>query len=616
MIQFTQVRLAYGARSLIEDLTLSLHAGWRVGITGRNGTGKSSLLRLILGELTPDGGELQIQRGIQIARVAQETPALPDSALDFALDGDVELRALEAQLRIAEDAHDAERIGALHERLAAIGGYAARARAAQLLRGLGFDPQAQERAVADFSGGWRMRLNLARALMQRSDLLLLDEPTNHLDLDAVLWLQDYLARYPGMLLLISHDREFLDAVTTHTLHVEQQGATLYTGGYSQFERTRAERLALQTANRDKQLRYAAHLQAYIDRFKAQATKARQAQSRIKQLERLQVAAPVLAESAFSFRFAEAGAMASPLIRLDDVAAGYGQQPILHKLRMSLEPGDRIGLLGPNGAGKSTLIQTLAGQLPPLAGQVIRDPRLRVGYFAQHQVDQLDLAASPLLHLQRLSPQATEQSLRNFLGGFQFHGDRVFEAVGPFSGGEKARLALALVVWQTPSLLLLDEPTNHLDLDMRQALADALQGFKGAVVLISHDRSLVASTCDELWRVDQGRVEAFDGDLDDYARWLTTRNSSAPASRPRPAPPSGGLRPLRERLRKTEARMDKLRSTLGTLEAQLADPALYEPARRTELAPLTGQRDALQTELAQLEESWIADAESLETFQET
>ncbi|MGH8456044.1 MAG: ABC-F family ATP-binding cassette domain-containing protein, partial [Stenotrophobium sp.] len=517
MISLNNATLRRGARTLLDAVSFTIYPGWHVGVVGKNGTGKSSLFALILGQLSADSGNVAVPRNLAISTVAQETPALPDAAIEFVLDGDEELRKLERDLVTAEEAHDVARIAKIHDRLNDIGGYAARARAGQLLHGLGFTAEEQLKAVADFSGGWRMRLNLARALMCRSELLLLDEPTNHLDLDAAIWLEEFLPTYPGTLLLISHDRDFLDSVCTHTLHLEGLGATLYTGNYSTFERTRAERIALQSASYVKQQRQAAHLQSFINRFKAQASKARQAQSRIKQLEKMQLVAPAHYDSEFSFEFREPERMSTPLLRYDEVKAGYGERVILSGLRLSLQPGDRIGLLGPNGAGKSTFMQTLAGALPALFGKELRDPYLRIGYFAQHQVDQLDLKASPILHLQRLDKGAAEQSLRDFLGTFNFRGDRVYEAVGPFSGGEKARLALALVVYQNPNLLLLDEPTNHLDLDMRRALETALAEFSGAMVLVSHDRHMVSTTCTELWLVAEGRCQSFDGDLDDYAR---------------------------------------------------------------------------------------------------
>ncbi|MGH8506767.1 MAG: ABC-F family ATP-binding cassette domain-containing protein, partial [Stenotrophobium sp.] len=584
MISLNNATLRRGARTLLDSVSFTIYPGWHVGVVGKNGTGKSSLFALVLGQLTVDSGNVAVSKTLAISTVAQETPALSDQAIEFVLDGDVELRELERNLAAAEAAHDVARIAKIHDRLNDIGGYAARARAGTLLHGLGFSAQEQLQAVADFSGGWRMRLNLARALMCRSDLLLLDEPTNHLDLDAAIWLEEFLPTYPGTLLLISHDRDFLDSVCTHTLHLENLKTTLYAGNYSTFERTRAERLALESAHYVKQQRQAAHLQSFISRFKTHASKARQAQSRIKQLEKMQLVAPAHFDSEFSFEFREPDRVPTPLLRFDDVKAGYGERTILSGLKLSLQPGDRIGLLGPNGAGKSTFMQTLAGRLEPLAGKAMRDPYLKIGYFAQHQVDQLDLKASPILHLQRLDKGVAEQSLRDFLGTFNFRGDRVYEAVGPFSGGEKARLALALVVYQKPNLLLLDEPTNHLDLDMRHALETALQMFSGAVVLVSHDRHMVSTCCEQLWLVAEGRCQMFDGDLDDYAKWLTTRERDAQKSgKPVNAEARRGdtgsraqEKPLKDSIRKLEARMEKLRETQRTLEQTLADEGLYTP----------------------------------------
>jgi ATP-binding cassette subfamily F protein 3 len=523
MISASRLTLRRGPRALLEDASFSIHGGWHVGVIGRNGTGKSTLFAAVLGQLAPDKGEMSSLKHLDVATAAQETPALPDLAIEFALDGDIELRDLERRLEKAEAAEDIDTLCSIHERLAQIGGYAARSRAASLLHGLGFSQEAQQRPVADFSGGWRMRLNLARALMRRSDVLLLDEPTNHLDLDAVIWLQGWLKQYPGTLLVISHDREFLDDVTTHTLHLENQRATLYTGNYSAFERQRAERLTLQAGAYAKQQKQVAHLQKFINRFRASAAKASQAQSRIKALERMELVSAVHADSEFSFEFPEPDRLPSPLVRFDQVSAGYGDKLILDQLRVLIAPGERIGLLGQNGAGKSTLVQTIAGAIPALGGDLMRDPHLRVGYFAQHTTESLDDQASPILHFRRIDPKATEQGLRTFLGGFNFKGDRVYEPVGPFSGGEKARLALAMVVYQAPNLLLLDEPTNHLDLDMRHALETALMSFAGAVLVVSHDRHLLTSTCDTLWLVDSGRCTPFNGDLDDYARWLNSRD---------------------------------------------------------------------------------------------
>ena len=622
MLNFADVTLRRGPRKLLDELSFTIYPGWRVGVVGRNGTGKSTLFASLLGELQPDQGSVSLPRGLSVTTVAQETPALPDLAIEYTLDGDIELRALEERLVRAEERHDLHAISDIHEHLNTIGGYAARSRAARLLHGLGFSSEAQLKPVADFSGGWRMRLNLARTLMRRSDLMLLDEPTNHLDLDAVLWLQGWLVEYQGTLLVISHDREFLDAVTTHTLHLHGGTGTLYTGNYSQFERQRAERLTLQSAAHSKQQRQIAHLQSFINRFKAQATKATQAQSRIKQLERMTLVEAVHADSEFSFEFPEPQRLPSPLVRFDDAAVGYERTAILDGLKLLIAPGERIGLLGPNGAGKSTLVRTLAGELPPVSGTATFSPHLKIGYFAQHQLEQLDPKASPVLHFKRLDPRASEQDLRDFMGGFNFRGDRVFEAVEPFSGGEKARLALALVVYQRPNLLLLDEPTNHLDLDMRHALELALNGYAGAVVLVSHDRHLISATCDRLLLGADGACKAFKGDLDDYAKWLTERDRPAAPARAAPreaAGPSGkerrkaaaDERALKGRVEKLDAQLNKLHVRIAELERRLADPGLYAGGRSDEAAKLEREQRALRSEIAKVEEEWLAAADSLE-----
>jgi ATP-binding cassette subfamily F protein 3 len=639
MLNFADATLRRGPRKLLDNLSFTIYPGWRAGVVGRNGTGKSSLFASVLNELQPDHGSVSIPKNLSIATVAQETPALPDLAIEYTLDGDVELRQLEERLVKAEESHDLHAISDIHERLNTIGGYAARSRAARLLHGLGFSSEAQVKPVADFSGGWRMRLNLARTLMRRSDLMLLDEPTNHLDLDAVIWLQSWLVTYPGTLLVISHDREFLDAVTTHTLHLQGGTATLYSGNYSQFERQRAEKLTLQSAMHSRQQRQIAHLMSFINRFKAQATKATQAQSRIKQLERMTLVEAVHADSEFSFEFPEPQRLPSPLVRFDDAAVGYeavgapsgatlgatvapkgAPTKILDHLKLLIAPGERIGLLGPNGAGKSTLVRTLAGELAPLAGTATFSPHLRVGYFAQHQLEQLDPKASPILHFKRLDPRATEQELRTFLGGFNFRGDRVFEAVEPFSGGEKARLALALVVYQRPNLLLLDEPTNHLDLDMRHALETALLGYAGATVLVSHDRHLLSATCDSLLLVADGTCKAFEGDLDDYAKWLNDRDKAPPKTgRAQGALLQGAERrkaaaddrALKAKVEKLDAQLNKLHVQLTALDARLADPQLYANGRSDEAAKIEREQREVRSQVAKVEAEWLAAADQLE-----
>ena len=519
MILARNLCFARGGQPLVEDASFQLHPGWKIGLVGANGCGKSSFLALLRSELHAERGDLEWPARWTLAHVAQDTPALPDAALEFVLDGDVELRRTERELAAAEAAHEGLRIAELHGRLDEIGGYAARARAAELMHGLGFSDADFLRPVAEFSGGWRVRLNLGRALMCRSDLLLLDEPTNHLDLDAVLWLEGWLRSYAGTLVMISHDRDFLDAVVDHTLHIESQRMTLYAGNYSAFERTRAERLAAQQSMHEAQQREIAHLESYVERFRAKATKARQAQSRLKALDRMEQIAAAHVDTPFTFRFTDPSGFSDPLLAVEDAAVGYGGRALLEHVTLTLRPGARLGLLGRNGAGKSTLVKLLVDELAPLAGTRVGGRHLAVGYFAQHQVELLRPDESPLQHLVRQEPQTREQELRDYLGGFDFRGDMVSAACGRFSGGEKARLVLALLIRRRPNLLLLDEPTNHLDLEMREALTLALQETEAGVVLVSHDRHLLRTTCDELWLVADSLVAPFDVDLDDYAARL-------------------------------------------------------------------------------------------------
>jgi ATP-binding cassette subfamily F protein 3 len=529
MIAFRNFALRRGERLLLSDVDIALHAGARVGVVGRNGCGKSSLFAAIMGEVEADRGDLDLPGRLRIASVAQETPSLPDPAIDFVLSGDAEVHGILRAEAAAMAAEDWDGVAAAHQRLAEINGYDATARAGRLLHGLGFAAETHERPVSDFSGGWRVRLNLARALMMPSDLLLLDEPTNHLDLDAVLWLEQWLLKYPGMLLMISHDREFLDGLCTHTLHLHEGRAKLYSGDYTSFERQRAEHLRLQQIAFEKEQAERAHLQAFIDRFKAKASKARQAQSRVKRLAKLTGTEAVRAERQIRIGFAEPVKLPHSLLRLNHVDAGYGDLRVLGDVRFGLEAGDRIGLLGPNGAGKSTLVKTLVGELPLLGGERTAHPELQLGYFAQHTVESLHEGQSPIDHLREIAPGTSTQEFRDYLGRWNFAGNRAFELVDGFSGGERARLALALIAWRKPNVLLLDEPTNHLDLEMREALAEALSDFGGAIVLVSHDRHLTGLVCETFWRVADGRVEAFDGDLDEYAAWLRARGSK-PAER--------------------------------------------------------------------------------------
>ncbi|TAM12786.1 MAG: ATP-binding cassette domain-containing protein [Nevskiaceae bacterium] len=625
MIIASDLTLRRGGNALLQHASFQINDGWKVGVVGRNGTGKSTLFAALEGALAPDAGTLSAVDGYEVATVAQAMPNSDRSALDFTLDGDAEWRSLQTRLAAAEMQADAAAIAACHERLAQIDGYAAHARAARLLKGLAFSEQRQNAPVNSLSGGWRMRLNLAQALMCRSTLMLLDEPTNHLDLDAVLWLEDFLKLYPGTLLVVSHDRDFLDAVTDHTLHLVDGTTTLYTGNYSRFERLRAERLAAQQSQHAAQQRQVAHLEAFITRFRAKATKARQAQSRIRTLERMEMVSAVHAESPFSFSFPEPERLPSTLLRLDGVTAGYPDTPILKKLKLSILPTHRIGILGANGAGKSTLVKTIAGTLPAVVGNITRDPYLRIGYFAQSTSQALDADASPLLHLRRMDAAAPEQKLRDFLGSFNFRGDKALESVGKFSGGERARLALALVAWQKPNLLLLDEPTNHLDMDMRHALEVALLDYAGAVILVSHDRHLLDSICETLWWVHAGDCAPFDGDVDDYAHTLTgaaSHTQAAGAPTHQPAPQAADARrdraelrrqtkPLRDALKTLDTRMDRLRRKLVELDAQLANPKLYEDAFTA--ARLAQEHGELKAQLEADEERWLEVGEQLETL---
>ncbi|PBJ26688.1 putative ABC transporter ATP-binding protein YheS [Pseudomonas ogarae] len=629
MIRLQNLTLQRGPQRLLEDAELTLHAGHKAGLIGANGAGKSSLFALLRGELHPDSGDCLLPADWRIAHMRQEVDTLERLAVDYVLDGDLRLRQVQRDLAQAEAAHDGAAQARLHAELDSADGYTADARARKLLAGLGFTNEQMDRQVGDFSGGWRMRLNLAQALMCPSDLLLLDEPTNHLDLDAIIWLEDWLKSYPGTLLLISHDRDFLDAVVDHVAHVDQRKLTLYRGGYSAFERARAERLAQQQQAYEKQQAQRAHMESYIARFKAQATKARQAQSRIKALERMEELSAAHVDSPFDFVFRESTKISSPLIDLSDARLGYGDKTVLEKVKLQLTPGARIGLLGPNGAGKSTLIKNLSGELEPLAGRLTRGENTVVGYFAQHQLDSLDSKASPLLHLQRLAPTEREQVLRDFLGGFDFRGARIDEPVLNFSGGEKARLALALIAWGRPNLLLLDEPTNHLDLEMRLALTMALQEFSGAVLVVSHDRHLLKSTTDNFFLVADGKVEEFDGDLEDYARWLVEyRQRNAPVSstpvnpdktdkkaqRQAAAALRQQLAPHKREADKLEAELGKLHEKLQKIETSLGDSGLYEAARKDELRDLLAEQAKLKVREAELEEAWMQALELLENLQ--
>ena len=637
MLRITNLTLARGVKRLLEGANLTIHAGHKVGLVGANGCGKSSLFAAIRHELLPDAGSLSLPPSWTIAHVAQETPATEVRAIDYVLDGDRELREIEGALAAAERGHsfdnslDGEALANLHHRFDDIGGYSSRARAATLLAGLGFPESRHTDPVPRFSGGWRMRLNLAQALMCRSDLLLLDEPTNHLDLDAVLWLEEWLAKYPGTLLLITHDRDFLDGVVDVIVHVNARKLTSYTGNYAQFELERAQQLALQQASYAKQQRQVAHLHSFIDRFRAKATKAKQAQSRIKALERMELIAAAHVDSPFEFTFPPVDAAARQLVLLEHATLGYeGRPPVLANVDWGILAGDRIGLLGPNGAGKSTLLKAIAGTLAPLRGERSTSQHLKLGYFAQHQVEQLREEYSALWHLRQIDPGAREQELRDFLGGFDFRGDMVGAAVGRFSGGEKARLTLALIVRQKPNLLLLDEPTNHLDIEMREALTEALQDYGGALVVVAHDRHLLRATTDALWLVADGKIALFDGDLDDYRDWvlsLRRRERAEPPAISATAPAdrkvqkreeaaarqrlADARRPLSARQAALEKEMAACTREKEQLDAWLAAPEAYTEAMSEELRSRVARQGEVTWQLARLETAWLEVAEALE-----
>jgi len=654
MIRLTALTLIRGAKPLLQAADLTLNPGEKVGLIGANGSGKSSLFALLRNELQPDAGDAFFPASWRVAYVAQETPALDRPALDYAIDGDTHLRRLEAELAEAEESHDGHRIGDLHAALADADAYTVRSRGEQLLTGLGFSHDQMNLPVASFSGGWRMRLNLAQALMCPSDLLLLDEPTNHLDLDAILWVEDWLKRYPGTLIIISHDRDFLDGVVNVIAHLDDRKLKRYGGNYSQFEVQRAINLSLTQAAFVKQSRERDHLQSFIDRFKAKASKAKQAQSRMKMLAKMEELAPIHAAAAFQFEFREPDRAPNPLLVLEDVVAGYhsdeGDKPILANINLNLQVGQRIGLLGVNGAGKSTLIKTIAGELPPLIGEAHWGKGLAIGYFAQHQVEMLRHDQSPLWHLAKIAPTVREQELRNFLGGFNFPGTMVSSPIAPFSGGEKARLALALIVWQKPNLLLLDEPTNHLDLETREALTVALAQFEGTLVLVSHDRHLLRATTEEFLIVADGSLKPFDGDLDDYRDWLfkTKLAIAKPAKPTKPgkveaepvvqiqaAPEpilstterkeqkrqeaearqraSAQKKPIETRIKRLEEKMAKANARKAELDALLADPAIYAEDKKETVKAHLFEQATLAKELEQLEGEWLQQQAELEAL---
>ncbi len=627
MIELKNLTLQRGLKVLLDKASLTVNPGWRVGLIGKNGTGKSSLFALIKGEITQDGGDVLVPKHWKTAAVAQETPALDISALDYVLQGDAELQAFQTALAQAEAQNNGMGIAEYHARLEEIDAYTAPARAAKLLSGLGFSQEEHGKSVKAFSGGWRMRLNLAQALMCRADLLLLDEPTNHLDLETVLWLENHLASLPCTQIIISHDRDFLNAATSHTVELSGQKLTLYGGNYDFYQNERAQRLAQQQAAYTKQQAHIKHLQSFIDRFKAKATKAVQAQSRMKALAKLERIAPAHLDSEFSFEFESPAHLPNPLLKLDQADLGYGDATVLHGISLSLESGARYGLLGVNGSGKSTFIKALAGE-PVLQGeQMVKSDKLNIGYFAQHQLDTLREDQSPLWHIQQLSPEVREQEIRNFLGGFNFIGDTALQKIAPFSGGEKARLALAMIVWQKPNLLLLDEPTNHLDLDMRHALTLALQSFQGALIVVSHDRSLLEATTDSFLLIDKGRLKPFDGDLNDYRLWRLAQENTAAApavsaqaqSRKDTKRQEAQMRqekarrmkPIQQQIDKAEKEMAALNDIQTACETFLAQEDAYSDANKVKLQKTLANLAETKVKLSKLEEDWLGWQETLE-----
>jgi ATP-binding cassette subfamily F protein 3 len=629
MLALTNISLRRGRKVLLESVSFQIHAGQRMGVIGANGCGKSSLFAMLLGELEPDDGELALDPKNAIAHVAQESPHGSGSAIDYVIDGDHELRAVQAAIADGEAAADKPDLHLLYERMETVDGFTAESRASRLLHGLGFAADEYAKSVKEFSGGWRMRLNLARALMCRSDILLLDEPTNHLDLPAILWLERWLKRYEGILLVVSHDRDFLDQVCTRIAHIENEMINLFTGNYSQFETLRAEQLSQQQAMYARQQKQIKHIQSYVDRFRYKATKARQAQSRIKMLERMEQIAPAHVDSPFRFHFIEPEKQPQHLLGLIDAAVGYGDAVILDNIDLNLSAGDRIGLLGVNGAGKSTLVKALSTGSTLLKGERVLSKDTKIGYFAQHQLELLRPEQSPIDHLRDCTPDDREQDHRNYLGRFGFSGERIFEPVAPFSGGEKARLVLALMIRQGPNLLLLDEPTNHLDLEMRQALSVALIEYTGALVVISHDRHLLRSVCDELLIVHDGIVDRFDRSLDDYSTWLREQDekSEQAAAKPQDSPARNvnkkqqrqeqakrrqRLKPLYDKVRDLEKELASHRRRLTRLEALLADESIYvDPSRKEELTQLVQEQVAAKSTVESLEWEWLEASEELE-----
>lgn len=636
MIEFESLSLQKGHKVLLDEVDLRIHAGWRVGLVGENGSGKSTLFSLLQNPMSADEGHCRIPDNWVISHLQQEVPDSERTALEYVIDGHVAFRNLEKQILQAEQAHDDVALAHLHDEFASMNGYVVSSQAATLLSGLGFSEVDQKKALCDFSGGWRIRLNLAQALMCPSDLLLLDEPTNHLDLDSILWLEKWLKSYTGTLLIVSHDREFLDQSVQYIVEIENKKLTSYKGNYSQYEVEKANAQVLQQAQFEKQQKQIAHMEDFVRRFKAKASKAKQAQSRMKALERMERILPAHSKSQFSFEFSNAEGLPNCLLRLDQADLGYGKEGILSQVNIELIPESRVGILGLNGSGKSTLLKTLVGELPLLAGERFLNEKTRLGYFSQHQLEALDLNVSPLVHVNRLAKElgedTTEQEARNFLGGFGFHGDRVNETIAHFSGGEKSRLALALICWKKPNILILDEPTNHLDMEMRHALTLALQAFNGALIVVSHDRYLIRCTTEELFLVHEGKCEAYEGDIDNYSLYIDqlnkdseTREESQPSTQSVSAKDRkeqkrleaerrAKLSPIKKEISKLEVNIGKLSSEKGRLEERLASPEIYEEANKIELEQALLRQREIQQSLSEQEERWLVLNDELERLE--
>jgi ATP-binding cassette subfamily F protein 3 len=626
MLKFTDLSLRRGKKVLFNNVNLTINPKTKVGLTGENGTGKTSLIKLILGELQADVGDFFVSKKLITAHVAQEIASSENSAIEYVIDGDNEFRDLESTLRTAEKNNDTSKLGDLYDKMQHIDGYTTTGRASKLLNGLGFTVEQEQNPVDTFSGGWRMRLNLAQALMCRSDILLLDEPTNHLDLEAIIWLESWLKKYPGIVLLISHDRDFLNAVCNQIVNIENQELTQYTGDYDNFEKIRAEKLSQQQSQFESQQRQVKHMQKYIDRFRYQATKAKQAQSRIKALDRMEMINAAQLDSPFSFNFTLDSFIPQQLVKIDKASAGYGDNIILDNIDMMIEKGDKIGLLGFNGAGKSTLIKLIAKEITGFSGDTEHAKEINIGYFAQHQIEQLHLDNSPIEHLKMLDPEISEQKARNFLGGFAFHNDMAKETIKNFSGGEKSRLVLALTVYQKPNLLLLDEPTNHLDIRMRHAISVALQSFEGAMILVSHDRHLLSTVTDKLVLVADSKVTDFNGDLKDYYHWANeTRKNRLESTNNNPTSTTNhkklqrqeaalirqNQKPLRQKLRSIEKELSKLQAQESKFEKLMLDENLYTSEKAQDLKETILKQNQVKNHISELENDWLEISEQIE-----